>query len=299
MIRRLFGFLMLLVGLSGIALSLMGIRLSGQLLDQVGAGLIDQLTLASGGLDTVNDTLLLTKETTLKATDSLDTISQAAYDVALTLDSSGPLLDEVRQVATTDVPATLETVQATIPNVAQVATTIDNTLTTLNNFRIDQRILGIRLYYDLGIDYNPNQRFDQSIEEVGKSLEGLPKRLRDLDPAIETTAQNLETLGKDISQIARDLDQVNSSINEMPALLDEYIRLITTINGTLRQTRDQIEGQLAQAKQIITIAFIWLGLMQLAPLYLGWELLRGRQLLRPLAYPPIASPDPTDDTNAS
>ena len=50
------------------------------------------------------------------------------------------------------------------------------------------------------------------------------------------------------------------------------------MNDNIRQTRANLTDQLAQFKIVLVIVFVWIGLTQAAPVYLGWELLRGREL---------------------
>jgi hypothetical protein len=45
----------------------------------------------------------------------------------------------------------------------------------------------------------------------------------------------------------------------------------------IRQSKLNIRNQVRSFKNIVTILFVWAGLSQVAPLYLGWELLSGRR----------------------
>ena len=91
------------------------------------------------------------------------------------------------------------------------------------------------------------------------------------------TNDNLETVSQDIRTLADDLQTVNGRINEFDPILDEYLVLVTDINDSTRQMRAQIEDESARLKNGITLAMVWLALTQIAPLYLGWELLTGRR----------------------
>ncbi|MCA9926580.1 MAG: hypothetical protein KC421_29630, partial [Anaerolineales bacterium] len=57
-------------------------------------------------------------------------------------------------------------------------------------------------------------------------------------------------------------------------LLNDYLRLITETNDATRQLRGQMSSQLDSLKTGILFVMIWLAFAQLAPLYLGWELIR-------------------------
>lgn len=278
MIRRILGFVMLFIGLSGVALSIGGALVTQRLVDKVSQGLDQSLRLVSDSLDTVLDTLDLTKTTVGEVNGSMETVEAAAVNLAQTINQTRPLLDQVNQIASHDVPDSIEAVQETIPNVAEVAGTIDTTLRALNDFRIDQTILGFPIQYDLGIDYAPAASFDESITAISASLDGIPNRLRTLEVYLSVTDENMDTISQDILLIAGDLKTINGRVADVQPLLDEYIRLITQVNDNIRQTRASLSSQLEQFKLALIIIFIWVGLTQAAPIYLGWELLRGREL---------------------
>lgn len=278
MIRRILGFVMLFIGLSGVALSIGGALVTRRLVDNVGQGLDQSLRLVSDSLDTVLDTLDLTKTTVGEVNGSMETVEAAAVNLAQTINQTRPLLDQVNQIASHDVPDSIEAVQETIPNVAEVAGTIDTTLRALNDFRIDQTILGFPIQYDLGIDYAPAAAFDESITAIGDSLDGIPDRLRTLEVYLSVADENMDAISQDILLIAGDLKTINGRVADVQPLLGEYTRLITQVNDNIRQTRASLSSQLEQFKLALIILFVWVGLTQAAPIYLGWELLRGREL---------------------
>ena len=52
-------------------------------------------------------------------------------------------------------------------------------------------VLGLN--YSLGVDYNPNVPFDDTVLTLGESLDGLPESLRSLQTYADETNQNLDT----------------------------------------------------------------------------------------------------------
>lgn len=273
MFRRIVGLLLLVAGLTGVALSIGGVIIGRRLVDNAGSSLDNSLTLTSQSLDTVEDTLVLAKETVGDVNEGLVTVEETALHVGGTISETQPLLDQVTQVASEDVPESLEALQEAMPDVAEAAAVIDDTLVTLNDFRIDESFLGLEIQYDLGINYAPAVPLDESVDQIGSSLEGLPERLRSLNANLNVANENLETVSQDIFAISRDLETINDRIAEVDPLLNEYIRIVTDANDGIRQGRTNVSTQLEQIKLALTIVMIWLGLTQLAPLYLGWELL--------------------------
>ena len=277
MFRRILGLLMLLIGIGGIGIAILGAQTGHQLVDRVGTNFEQTLTLTSDSLDTVSETLVLAKSSIADINTVVTTTGTTANNLATTVEDTRPLLEQISTVATDQVPDSLETVQDAFPSLEQVAGVIDRTLVTLNSFRIDEEIFGFNIQYDLGIDYEPEIPFDQSVQALGQGLEGIPESLRAMEAYITLTNDNLETVSQDIRTLADDLQTVNGRINEFDPILDEYLVLVTDINDSTRQMRAQIEDESARLKNGITLAMVWLALTQIAPLYLGWELLTGRR----------------------
>ena len=277
MFRRILGLLMLLIGIGGIGIAILGAQTGHQLVDRVGTNFEQTLTLTSDSLDTVSETLVLAKSSIADINTVVTTTGTTANNLATTVEDTRPLLEQISTVATDQVPDSLETVQDAFPSLEQVAGVIDRTLVTLNSFRIDEEIFGFNIQYDLGIDYEPEIPFDQSVQALGQGLEGIPESLRAMEAYITVTNDNLETVSQDIRTLADDLQTVNGRINEFDPILDEYLVLVTDINDSTRQMRAQIEDESARLKNGITLAMVWLALTQIAPLYLGWELLNGRR----------------------
>lgn len=278
MIRRILGFIMLLVAFVGFAIGISAVIMSRQFVDDVASGLDQSLVLATDSLDTVQQSLIVAKSTVTEVNDSINTVETTVTNLSRTVSQTRPLLQQVNTVASEDVPDSIEAVQASLPNVSSVAAAVDETLTTLNDFQINQTILGIPIRYDLGINYNPDVPFNESIDSIGSSLEGVPERLRSMAIYVNVADENLVTATADMRRLARDLDDISTSVEEINPLLDEYIRIVGEISDMVRQTRTQAQRSLANARTILTLVFIWFSLTQVAPLYLGIALLRGRRL---------------------
>ncbi len=291
MIRRILGFIILLIGLAGIVLGLLGNRVGHQVIDAVTTAVSDVLLLTSDSLDTVQETLLITKDTVTLASDSLTTVETAAVNLGGAILQTQPLIEEISKVTSVDLPNSLEAVQETIPTVAQAAGVIDDTLVSLNRLRFEETIpfINYTISWSLGVDYAPTIPFDTAVIQIGESLEPLPGRLRNLEQQLLVTSGNLQMLSDDVYLIADDLTLVNTQIQALNPLLDEYIATVTRINDTARMTRASINEQLERLKMGITYIMIWLVLFQVVPLYLGYTLLMGQQPGRETAVPLLAA----------
>ncbi len=282
MIRRILGLVIALTGIAGIVIST-GIYIYGQrVVDATVSQTVNTLTLATDTLDTTRATLLVAKDSINGVSDTLDTVESTAVNLSQTVTQSKPLIDQIGSIATEEIPDSLETIEGTIPNIVNVAGTVDDTLTVLSSFGFERNLdyglidLGT-LSFDLGIDYDPEVRFDESIEELGTSIEGLPEQLRTLDIYLNVTKDNLDTISTDIVQLSNDIAAIDDSLSATPELIDDYIAAVTEVQDGLRQTRTQIEQQTETIKMVLLGVAVWFALIHLTPLYLGLEMLLGKR----------------------
>ncbi len=296
-IRKILGLIMLLTGLVILTSAFAGAYLAGDALAAVGDSITDSLALASQSLDSARATLGLARDSINDVYGGLDTAVGATASAAQTIDGSRPLIDNVATVTTQQVPEAVEGIQAALPNMIQVAAVIDNTLTTLSSVGIDRDIPlpfggSIPLKFDLGIDYNPTTSFDDSLRVFEASLTGLPESLRGLEDDLQTTNSNLALLAADLQATSENLTTINTRIGESLPLLDQYTQLVDDLGATLTHIETNLGGRLDLIRTIVIALLIAIGLTQLAPIYLGWELLSGRRDRE--VYYPAASPAPVN-----
>lgn len=276
--RRLLGIVMLVIGLAGVVLSIAGANAGRRLIADMGVTLDSNLQLTVQSLETINNTLVLTRGTIRQLGESLETMEATANNVGASLSDTQPMLRQIAVITSNDVAAGLETFESSLPDLIEVADTIDETLTALSRFRIDRTILGIPLRYDLGINYDPEVPFSQSVEEIGASIDGLPEQLRELEGYFEVADDNLGAISANMTEIAGDLAAVNDSVDDLGPLLDEFMVTTTEFGDSTRQMRATYRQQLQTFQTIWTVVMVWLALTQVAPLYLGYELVTGRRV---------------------
>ena len=271
--QRLIGLIMIAIGVIGVGLSVVGLAAGLLLLNQLGGSLLETLTLTIDSVETVRETLLLTEDTIAHVNEGLGVVEETAGNVSTALDETQPLLGQISQVAGEDVPESLEAIQSAMPAIEQAAGAIDDTLRALSAF--ERSFLGVSL--DLGVEYDPEEPFDESVSTIGDSLEGVPTRLRSLGSDLDQTQQSLGLISGNMAEISSTLHAINENATQLEPLLDDYIAMTTEIGDSMRQTRERLTRQMRLLKIMLSAVMIWLGLTQVAPLYLGWELLSGRR----------------------
>ncbi len=244
-------------------------------------GLNDVLALTSETLGTVSKTLEQTKATIAEANNALDTAAEATVNLSKTMSDMSPLMESTTKVVSEDVPGNIEAIQDAIPNIVQVAGVVDTALTKLSNFGFKTTIPipfnPIDLEFDLGIEYEPDEPFDQTISALGDSLEGMPEELRSLQGDLETLSGDLELLAGNVDTAAGDIESINKQVALFIPILDEYLAIVGQIDDSLKGVSGQLASQLELVKTALIALLVFLSLTQLAPLYIGWELLAGKR----------------------
>jgi hypothetical protein len=183
-----------------------------------------------------------------------------------------------------------------LPNIIQVAGIIDRTLVTLSSVGIDRTIPlpfggSFPLRFDLGIDYDPEVPFDESLRQFETSLVGLPESLRGLEDDLSTTNENLATLAADFQTTGNNLAALDGQIEALLPLLDQYTVLVEDLQATIAGIESNLAGRMNVLRIGLIGLLIGLGLTQLASIYLGWELMSGER--EPARYDNVVVVPPT------
>ncbi len=298
-IKRILGLIILLTALVILGGSLYAAYVVGDALAGLNAAIRDNLALASDSLATARNTLTLSRDTFSDVNGGLGSAVAATTNASRTVADSRPLIDNVGVVVTQEVPEAVEGIQNALPNMIQVAGVIDTTLRTLSSIGIDRTINlpfggSIPLQFDLGIDYAPAVPFDDSLRGFQSSLEGLPESMRGLETDLQTTSANLDALATDLQAASDNLAVINNRVGEVLPLIDQYLALADQLSATVNRLDDDIDQQLELLRLGIIAVLVILALSQLAPLYLGWELLTGRR--DPARRAPVAKQAVVIDT---
>jgi hypothetical protein len=255
-------------------------------LDDIFVGVENALATTGQGLTAAKDTLLLAQNTVDSVNVAMDDAIATTGSVAQTVSDTSPMLTNISAVATQQVPDSLQAIQDTLPAVIEVAGVIDRTLLGLSNFGFEQELavpvplageIAIPLNFDLGINYEPEIAFDEALGSLETSIEGVPDSLRALQTDLDVANQNLSTLSTNLFNVADSLGGINQNIAGLNPILDQYIGIIDQINTSLTNALTQLQAQLRTIGLGLAALFLFLGLTQLAPIYLGFELLTGQR----------------------
>lgn len=282
MVRRVIGVVLILVGLSGLALCFAGARMGGELVDSLADSLDSALEGAAETLATVEATLEQSRQTVASVGATVEQVQTTTENLSATVDDSGPMLDELALLVGESIPDTVTDLQNTIPNIAQTAKVVDDTLRFLSKLKIEERvpIINYEISIGLGVDYDPEIPFDQAVEEVGRGLTPIAQASRNLDDELILAGANMEVLSQDLGELAQSLEEMNADLASFRPLLDEYSTLVSEVQEDITATQANLSGQVEAVKRGILLIALWFSLFQLLPIYFGFELAKGYRMVQ-------------------
>lgn len=275
--RRVLGVILIIVGIVGLLISGGVAYFGAQLVDSIGVGLNSSLGLVLGTVNTTTDTLRAVQGTIGEAATTINTVSETTANLSKTLVDSTPLLQQVTTLTTETVPVSLDAVTAAVPNLAEIAGTIDTTLTTLSNLKVERAILGVPISFDLGVSYRPEEPFDQAVLQIGDSLVGVPEQLRQLQGGLQTAVGNLGAISTNVKDLSGNLTGIYDSVGQFNPLIDQYITTLDQTASGLLNVQNQLNSLLGTLKWVFLGLGIWFALYQILPLYFGWRMVRDRE----------------------
>jgi prefoldin subunit 5 len=246
-----------------------GVIVVGQpVFNRVVSGIDDNISTLNSTMDTVSQTLQLAEMTSSQVMTGMQTAETSVLDTARTISETRPLVIASGGIITGDIANSIDSVQAAIPTLAQLAGNVDQALTLLSK----AQVLGI----GLGINYNPDAPLAASITAVGNSFNGLPAKLRNMDGPITAVDRSMGTMATNLTEIAANLHDINASFTQLTDLFTSYHDSMRVAQQRLKATKTELHDDLQIIKMGALVFCIWLCLTQLAPLCVGIQMLFGR-----------------------
>ncbi|MEM7029963.1 MAG: hypothetical protein AAF629_10395, partial [Chloroflexota bacterium] len=103
---------------------------------------------------------------------------------------------------------------------------------------------------------------------------GISSQLQETE---STLTSNLATIKGDTDAIAQDVADIRGQVDGFIPLLDQYISSVGGIQGEIDGINSNLGNILGSVRTAVMVLFLWLILGNLAPLYLGYELVTGKR----------------------
>ena len=265
---RRFGRVMRAIGLIGVVAGITAIVAGLWLLRDLDALLGRSLALTAESLGTVDASLIVATDSVGVINEGLARAERTSRGLEASLNEGADLLDETGTILRGDVASSLESVERTLPALIQVGATIDTTLRAVDRLPV-------------GVTYDPDDPFDETLEALQGDLDGLPEDLRAQADTVDQAGANLREVGAQGEQIARSIGDVRASLVETGEVLGRY----RTTAGDAKTLLEETTADLGRRLLVLRVLVVVLGLVycagQALPLYLGHRLAEAQTTIFP------------------
>ena len=125
-----------------------------------------------------------------------------------------------------------------MPAAVQTAEVIDRTLSALSF---------------LGVDYDPDQPFDESLRAVEAALEGIPAQLDTQAEAIRGLVPVSEQFAEDAAATARSFETLSAELASSQQVIDSYRATLEQAQAVVERTRSSLSTSTWLLRVIIVL----------------------------------------------
>lgn len=265
---RRFGRVMRAIGLVGVVAGITAIVAGLWMLRDLDALLGRSLVLTAESLGTVDASLVVATESVGVVNDGLARAERTSRGLEDSLDDGAQLLDQTGRMLRRDVASSLESVERTMPTLIQVGGTIDATLRAVDDLPV-------------GLTYDPDEPFDETLRALQDDLDGLPEDLRAQADTVDEAGDNLRMVGAQGQAIAGSISDVRTSLEEAGEVLAQYRSTTGEARALLEDTTIDLERRLLVLRVLVVVLGVVYCAGQALPLYLGHRLAEARTTIIP------------------
>lgn len=262
LVKRLLGLVLVVASLLGLALSVAGVAMVPRTATRVNQGVLGALDVTANALDVTAEGLNVALVAVGDASSALEAARATTLGVAQTVDDTRPMLRFMQDLAASDLPESIEATQTSLVAAEEAARVVDGTLDQLNAIALLT-----------GLTYDPAVPLDEGVAGVADSLDGLPASFRAVAESLEAAEGNLSLTESQVADLAESLDAIEGSVSEAQTVVKQYQDLVDELGGQVDQVRAGVSNWVRMGTWVAYFVLTWLGLAQLAPLYVGARLL--------------------------
>lgn len=260
------GRFLVAIGVFGLILSLVGTVVALRLLASFDAALDNSLVLTAEALDVVDASVQVTDDVVDSLAVALRRTEQTTREVADGIDDAVVVLDSTAELTEDELAGSLAAVEGTLPALIDVAAVIDRTLAAVSAV-------------PFGPDYDPDQRFDDSLRSVQRELDGLPQALREQAALVRDASGSLATVRVGTVSIADDIGEVEEALRGAGTLLEGYASTADDARDVVALGQRDLDGNLRLSRVLVVALGVTMAGASLAPIGVGWMLLRSDAVL--------------------
>lgn len=234
---RLLGIAVMLIAAAfGIAAMMAGGELRSAA-ERRADGLDQTLAASATALRAADDTVAIVVSSIDQISSGLVAVEDAALESIRTIDDAENAVGKLADISGEDVPRIVEALQEAMPALIQVADVIDGTLGALSI---------------VGVPYDPEVPFDESLTRVAGSIEDLPDQMRAQAVAIGEVAGGLGRIADQGGELIVEIGVARVRLNEGLQLLRSYRETTESAIAAVEAERSALEGSVVDEQTAIS-----------------------------------------------
>jgi hypothetical protein len=226
------------------------------------------MSLSRSTVDAVGETIDVLDDAAGRIDESLDAAVGSISGASATALTAATGLEDVAVFLEDQLPEQLESIRQSMPAAIQAAGAIDGTLRALSFF---------------GVDYSPDEPFDESLRRVETALTGLPEDLRSQSEILRALVPAATELSVESDRLARALEALQVDLGNLQDLTDSYQITVSQAEATIRDTEASLDATTRLLRAMVIAAAI-------AGLAVGSALIVIGRTLAPIVV--VDQPDP-------
>lgn len=257
---RIVGIMLVMLAVGG---SVVALSSAGSLREAVDGRMVslDQTLVAgSQALRTADDTVAIVAGIVEQLVGSLDSVENAAIDAIATIDDAENGLNQLAEISGEDLPRIIDSLKEAMPALIQVADVIDGTLGALSF---------------VGVPYDPDVPFDESLAGVADSIDDLPDQVRHQAELIGEVGQGLGGIADQAGDLIIEVGLAQQQLADGVELLKQYRSTTSAAIEAVEQQRRLLQSRSESEKAAVDRSVVAVVIAQAGLAVMGiWMLLR-------------------------
>jgi hypothetical protein len=262
LVRRIFGFLLIIAAILGLIISIVGIYYVWHIEPAMVSGMQNTVNLLSATLETTSQGLVVTKDALRNSVDMIGNMEMTLQTTAKAIDSANPMFDEITTLMDKQLPTTIQATQKSLNTAQESAQVIDSVLGTLSSIPL----LGA------SIGYNPDVPLAQALGDVSQSLNGLPESFAGMKTSLQNTQNNIQTFQADLSMVTASVSQIQDSVSQYEMVVDNYHTSLQQVQAQLDLFSQNVPTYVHTFVIALTFFLVWMILAQIGLFTQGYEM---------------------------
>lgn len=216
--------------------SLAGLAVGLLLTKSLGDDVRSTVSVTRSALEAINQTIEAVDTVADETAASLDSASASVDSASVTVEGAVDAIEQFTDFLDEELPATIESIQTSMPAAIQTANAIDGTLRALSLF---------------GVDYDPDEPFGESLSRVNTALASLPSELRAQSEALRQLTPSAEELVAETGDLSESMGELTESLAGFTILTDSYEATLLEAQVAIERTDDSVESSLWMIRALI------------------------------------------------